>query len=456
MRELIVVAVSLLIVWGLTVLVREPGPRASKALWLPLIWCFINGSRQLSEWYNVPYDDPNRFSEGTPLDAGFYGVLILVGLLILNRRPRQMKVFLQENWHILLFYAYCAISITWSDYPYIALKRWVKLVGDLVMILILFTDPSPMLMIRRLFSRLAFILVTFSLTFILLVPEIGTARDSYTGVVYYNGISMQKNMLGEACLIAGLGTLWLLLTAFEAPKSALRNRQMITYAIMTLLSLWLIKKADSMTSFTALVLAGGVMVLVSQRWLVSSVSRVHLLMGSTIALAASTILLDAAGPLLSLLGRTSSFTGRTAIWYAVLAAHTNPLIGTGYESFWLGERIQFVWDVSGQHIQQAHNGYLEIYINLGWIGVLCLAALLMYGYRNAVKTFSHDPLFGRLVLGFFTAALIHNFSEAGFRMMNLVWFALLFAITGGWDVRRTAVDAAPAAAPVLGSMRVLT
>ncbi len=455
MRELIVVVITWLIVWWMVTLVREPGPPVPKSLWLPLVWCVINGSRQMSEWINAPYDDPNRFSEGTPLDAGLYGVMILTGLLILNRRPRQMKAFLQGNWHILLFYVYCVISISWSDYPYIAMKRWVKLAGDLVMVLLLFTDPSPMLAIRRLFSRMAFVLVTFSLTFILFVPDIGTMRDAWTGVVYYNGITMQKNMLGEGCLIAGLGTLWLLLTAFEAPRSKLRTRQLIIYAFMTLTALWLIKKADSMTSFTALVLAGGVMVLVSQRWLVSSVARVHMLMGSTIALAASTILLDAAGPLLSMLGRTSSFTGRTAIWYAVLAAHTNPLIGTGYESFWLGERIQFVWDVSGQHIQQAHNGYLEIYINLGWIGVICLSALILFGYRNAVKTFSRDPLFGRLVLGFFLAALIHNFSEAGFRMMNLVWFALLFAVSGGWDVQRTAALAAPAAAPILGSMKVL-
>ena len=72
----------------------------------------------------------------------------------------------------------------------------------------------------------------------------------------------------------------------------------------------------------------------------------------------------------------------------MLALHTNPLLGTGYESFWLGSRLQFVWDATEQGILQAHNGYLEIYINLGWVGVILLGGLIVTGYRNAFLAFS--------------------------------------------------------------------
>ncbi len=45
---------------------------------------------------------------------------------------------------------------------------------------------------------------------------------------------------------------------------------------------------------------------------------------------------------------------------------TNPLLGTGYESFWLGPRLQWFWQHAGLgHINEAHNGYLEVYLNLG-------------------------------------------------------------------------------------------
>ena len=456
MVEIIVIAVSLLIVWGLIALEREPGERGLGTLWIPLIWCLINGSRQVSTWLFGSSTDASRFSEGTPLDAAISGAMILAGLLILNRRARLVSTFIQSNWHILLFYTYCALSISWSDFPYVAAKRWIKLVGDLVMVLLIYTDVNPMWAIRRVFSRSAFVLVTFSVTFILFLPDIGTSYDPQANVMYYNGVTTQKNELGETCLIAALASLWLLLGAIESSRSGRRSRQIAVYAGVMVTSLWLIMKADSMTSFTAFVLAGAVMILAAQRWLITTVNGIHALMGSAIALAAATVFLDAAGPLLQMLGRTSTFTGRTAIWSAVLAARTNPLLGAGYESFWLGDRLQFVWDVTNQHIQQAHNGYLEIYINLGWLGVACLAVLIMVGYKNAVASFYRDQHFGRLALGFLVAILIHNFSEAGFRMMTPIWFGFLFAISGAWGGPQAAQSASPAQAGSLGRVKVLS
>ena len=41
----------------------------------------------------------------------------------------------------------------------------------------------------------------------------------------------------------------------------------------------------------------------------------------------------------------------------------NPIIGFGYESFWLGDRLQYMaehWGITSQ----AHNGYLEMYLNM--------------------------------------------------------------------------------------------
>ena len=43
-------------------------------------------------------------------------------------------------------------------------------------------------------------------------------------------------------------------------------------------------------------------------------------------------------------GRDASFTGRTGIWETVLQEPINPLIGTGYSSFWLGERLDEILD----------------------------------------------------------------------------------------------------------------
>jgi O-antigen ligase len=112
-----------------------------------------------------------------------------------------------------------------------------------------------------------------------------------------------------------------------------------------------------------------------------------------------------------------------------LSFQTNPLIGTGFDSFWLGSRIQGVADKIGYSgITEAHNGYLEIYINVGWIGVVLLVWMILRGYSRASAVLRVDPYAGRFQLAFIVAAVMYNLSEAGFRNVNVMWVAFLIAI----------------------------
>src|SRR3984893_16756181 len=90
---------------------------------------------------------------------------------------------------------------------------------------------------------------------------------------------------------------------------------------------------------------------------------------------------DINGDLAGAVGRDPTLTGRSNIWKAVLSTNTNPLIGTGYESFWLGPRLNHVWQLAGQ-VNEAHNGYLEIYLTLGLVGVFLLFLFIIASYRT--------------------------------------------------------------------------
>ena len=98
--------------------------------------------------------------------------------------------------------------------------------------------------------------------------------------------------------------------------------------------------------------------------------------------------------------------------------HTNPLLGTGFESFWLGDRVEEVGRGSVQGIQEAHDGYLEVYLNLGFAGLALLAIVIVTGYRNIFAFFRRHVHDGRLRLAFFTAGMIYSFTEAGFRIID--------------------------------------
>jgi len=123
------------------------------------------------------------------------------------------------------------------------------------------------------------------------------------------------------------------------------------------------------------------------------------------------------------LGRDPTLTDRTRIWSVVLSVATNPLVGTGYESFWLGPRLQKIWQVF-PGINEAHNGYLQMYLQLGFIGLLILVWMLISFYATIWK--KQESLSGlvSLNLALWTVLAFYNVTEAAFQV-GLLWLTLL-------------------------------
>jgi O-antigen ligase len=432
MMQLIGTIVCIALIAWMSYMDRDEGVKLSKALWIPTIWLLINGSRAVTSWLHPEPAESLalQYSEGSPLDAAVYGILIAAGVVVLNFRSRLVKRFLQENLPLLIFLGYCALSIAWSEYPFIALKRWSKSIGDVVMVMLVITDPYPLLAIKRVFARVGFVLLPLSVLFIVCYPALGSAFSPEDGVMMYFGVTTFKNLLGMISMVFGLASLWSFMCAYEDQMMANRTRHMIAHSLNVAIAIGLIVRADSMTSLSCLFLGGAVMVLVSQRWVIQRPGGALIIVGGAIGLPLFALFINTMGTLVHSLGRNSTLTGRTSIWKAVLSMHTNPVIGTGFESFWLGNRLQAVWDMSVKGIQEAHNGFIELYLNLGWVGLLLLGWLIVSGYRNGVIALRREPNDGRLRLAFLTAALIFSLTEAGFRMLTPIWFAFLLAVAG--------------------------
>lgn len=133
--------------------------------------------------------------------------------------------------------------------------------------------------------------------------------------------------------------------------------------------------------------------------------------------------------LLSTVGRDSSLTGRRDLWVLVSGMVRNPLFGTGFDSFWLGPRVYQVWSIYRFRPYEAHEGYIEVYINLGWIGIALLANMILRGYGKMVRAVRDGVVMSNLGLTYIAVALIYNLSESGFQQVFPVWVALLAAIT---------------------------
>ena len=424
---------------GLFVLDHDETSRTSKALWIPTAWLFLNCSRPVSLWLNAfglgggsRMDVAQVYLEGSPIDGAVFTLLLVAGLIVVAHRMPRVTPFFGKMKPVLFFFSYCALSTLWSDYPFVAFKHWNKGIGDIIMVLIILTDPDAVAALKRLFSRIGFALLPLSILFIKYYPSIGRAF-TVSGFPMYTGVTMQKNTLGVICLIFGLGSLWRFLAVYRGRQVSRRKQLLIAHGTILAMVAWLLYMCNSMTSISCFVMAGGLLVIANRPTVARRTVLVHLLVAAVIGISVFALFFDSSGGIVQDLGRNQTLTGRTAIWEAVIPLAGNPLIGTGYESFWLGKRLEKFWTVDDgafAGIQEAHNGYLELFLNLGWIGVVLLAVVIVTGYPKVIATFRQDPAVGSLGLAFFVSEVVYNCTEAGFRMMFPLWIFFLVAVLG--------------------------
>lgn len=430
---------------------RDRQVRTSPALWLPVIWLLIAGSRMVSDWLTLqpPAANADVYLDGSPLDRNFLTALLVAGVIVLVRRGPKVVALLQGNGAIVVFFLYCAVSVLWSDFRDVAFKRWIKSFGDLVMVLVVLSDDDSLSAVKRVLSRIAFLLVPLSILFIKYYPDLGRTYNRWTWMPAWTGVTTDKNMLGMTCLVFGLASSWRFLSAFKEPKSSSRSRLLLAHGAVIAMTLWLLHKCNSMTSLSCFLLGSGVMVTICSRFVSKRPGVVHIAVLGALSAAFAVLFLDLGGVVLSTMGRDPTLTGRTEIWRQTIAMAQHPMIGTGFASFWLGERLDKLWAIFSFQPTESHNGYLEIFLNLGWLGVALFAIMLATSYRNAVRLLRLDPEAGSLVLAYFVAGLAYNFTEAAFKTMNLVWIALMLAVvaSAGTFTQRSLEPAKPAESP---------
>ena len=451
-----IVAIAMWLVLLLALLAFDPAktPKTSLALWVPVIWLFILGSRGPSQWIggDLGYS-AEAMEEGNPIDHIVFLSLILLAVLILALRNFPWAGFLNRNIALMTYLFFALLSVTWSDFPFNAFKHWFRDLGNYVVILVVLSDPDPLEATRSalVLRRFGYLLLPLSVVFIKYFPENGKAYDTWTGGATYIGATTSKNMLGIACLISGLYYFWDIVERWAERRQRKTKRIIIVDACFIAMTLWLLRTCDSATSLLCLVLGCIVIVAAHRRMFQRNPGFLKVLIPAgfilyLVLIFGSGMLAQFAGSV----GRNSTLSGRTQIWDLVLSVHTNPFLGTGYESFWLGPRLLKLWSSGFGTINESHNGYLEVYLNLGFAGLVLLIAFLLTGYQTIFKRFKPFTSLGPLTLAIWTVFLFHNITEADFRSGPL-WLVLLLGtlvVPGRVNDRVMAVDAADVPEPI--------
>jgi O-antigen ligase len=146
---------------------------------------------------------------------------------------------------------------------------------------------------------------------------------------------------------------------------------------------------------------------------------------------------------LDLLGRDRTLTDRTKVWADCLSIPINPIIGVGFESFWLGKRQEIMNEKWAWHPNEAHNGYLETYLNLGVLGLFILLAVLLATFWKARRELLQNFHVGRFRMAFLCSVIVYDWTESAFKALHPMWFVFYIAALD-YSKREQTVAVSPA------------
>jgi exopolysaccharide production protein ExoQ len=424
-------------------------PRITTALWIPFLWMLTSGSRPLSRWlsWGGAGGSVAGIEDGSPIDRLVYSGLIAVGLFVLTKRRLRLWEVIRNNKWLTLYFVYCFAAIFWSDFPFVAFKRWIKCIGEPVMVLVLMTEPAPMEALTRLMKRCAYLLIPLSICYIKYFPEFGRSFNVFTGYGENNGVALDKNGLGYLCMVLGTFFFVHLLRTRKLEQTTARRNELILTAGFIWMIWWCMIQAQSSTALMGLIIAMLVVVVLGLPMVSRRFVGVYVLAGIAL-IAIAEVGFGLSAGIIAMLGEDSTLTGRTALWDEILPMAIHPLFGAGFESFWLGDRLAKIWAHHWWRPTQSHNGYIEVYLNLGAVGLALLFGLIIVTFRKGSKELVRDFDFGRYRLATLASIIAYNWTEAAFKTLHLVFLVLyIIAIDYPSGRSKEAAESVPKAEP---------
>jgi exopolysaccharide production protein ExoQ len=413
---------------------HKQSPNVTRALWLPTIWMLYTASKPLGAWFpSLGLSDPEL---GSPLDRIFLIVLLCASLLLLIRRKFDWGNAIKENVWLILLLLFMLLSISWSSIPFVSFKRWTRELIAVSMAFTVLSEPLPRASIESILRRTTYVLIPFSVLLIKYFPEFGVEYSRWSGTRMWIGIATQKNGLGRLCLIAAFFLIWSLGRTLKGATPYVWKYQAHTEFIM-LVSTFLLMRGPSgsffysATSFyalcTGLLVYWGLKIIKKMGRILTA--RTLMIIVSIVVIFGIAVLFtggSSMGTFASSAGRTATLTDRTLIWAVLLPiAMQRPILGHGFGGFWVTGKSSYF------DVLEAHSGYLDMLIGLGFMGLLLISIFLLSSSWKASRELLENFDWGALWLGFLIITVVHNITESSIHSFTtqLTAIILFFSVS---------------------------
>lgn len=314
--------------------------------------------------------------------------MVVAAVVLVVRHPPRVRTLPRL---LVLFLLFAVVSIAWSQYPAgSAIGIVLTLMTSVGALAVTVVASWPTIVTAL--GRALRIHVVASLLFEVVVglvvrqpvcPVYLDCTDRPAAWFWSRDVLLEggriQGLQGNSNILAIIALLALIVTAVQAADRSIGRGTAVVGLVTSLLALVLTRSA---TVAVVAVAVGLVLLLVvatrrrepGRRGPVFGVAAL-------VVLAAVTVVVLARGPLLALLGKSGDLTGRTDIWSAVYDLGVqHPVVGWGWVSYWFPfvEPFTDLAERNGVVYLQAHDAYLDVWFQLGWIG-LALFGLTIVG-----------------------------------------------------------------------------
>lgn len=390
-------------------------PKATWILTLPLIFLACHGTFSFQSGAQTV----GGFLPGAVAtrDPGFVGYVVIPGIAY-----GVMLWYMWSFWRRIAAYAahfklltflavLTMLSALWSQDPLRSVEYgFFYLMGTLFAyyLVVQFEAAEVMTMV----TRTGLILAVLSLILIVVFPQYGIQNDDLRSPGSWRGIFLDRTTAAKEMV-------FLLSPTLLSWKSRSTTRNLLYFALPILI----IFKAHAVTAIMVLALyLVFVAALSFGRSLGPKLTLPLLVIASIIAIAICIFGVEALPDILKSMGRDPTLTGRTLIWHALGGSIAKrPLLGYGFLSFWQGLKGESANLITSSNwsFGYAHNGTLEIILQLGFVGAILFYVTMLQAIRNAWYCFRYsrsnrsDWFMGLLML-----TLIYNLDEATVLLPN--------------------------------------
>jgi exopolysaccharide production protein ExoQ len=359
----------------------------------------------------ISTDDLATASQGSPYLKALSAVIYGVALLRVFLRRSEAFALLRENKALVFLVLLVLGSALWSIDRSASIHTWATLFGSTLVALDLSIHYSLQKQLHLICVALV-LLTVLSVFAELVTPGLIPGQDMEGSA--WHGVFGVKNVFGRMLCL----TVIICLSAFR--KSAVLR--VVTVAVGVTLAI-LSQSTSSVGYIAIMTSAFALWPILKWRPAPRRIAIGGLALGALLSVYFVSQNFDAAT---AALDKDPHLTGRVDLWeYAIDSIKDKPLLGYGYQAFWTYDSVParrireaINWD-SAPH---AHNGYIDLTLELGLVGLIAYLVLLTTYARRAYTYFMNGPEnYRRWPLTLLAFTLFYQLTESSMVGAGCIW-----------------------------------